>query len=396
LHPVRTKSNKLAVALLATAVTAVGSWLLVADPSLGRMRNEKSAQAVKAKRGLRARSHGYGGYTGSCLPGTLRPLSAPESFIRRGRLRCFESSGNPTGDNPDLSHEAFFADHDGVLVNMTKDTRRCVEGSNNAAPCTTFQDCPGGRCEDMNTLACTSDARGRIIYLIFDGNPTGQNADLGDELFAFDVPGRQLTQLTNQRGWCSDSPAQLCDRNQDCSTGVCARARMSGTQRGYGGSVPSSSVGLEVSPEGNIVWFVTDGDPGGNPGHAVTQFLLTTRGQARGLRAISSAGKVCAAGSENAGKPCTSSVDCGTVCGDRRVDPGEECEPFVFPPTCPSGEFCRTPGFADECTCIGPVCGNGIIEQGELCEPTFGCSLPTVCNSTCTGCVFGSASGAFL
>ena len=94
--------------------------------------------------------------------------------------------------------------------------------------------------------------------------------------------------------------------------------------------------------------------------------------------------------------PCVAAIDCGPVCGDGRQDPGEECEASKFPSTCPAGEFCRGPGSPDECTCVTPVCGNGRIEPGEVCEPLFGCFPPLHCNATCTACVFGSASGAFV
>src|SRR5512132_909966 len=93
-----TTSRKLIVAILGTATAAVGSWLLLAEPSLGRTRNGKSLAG--AQRVIRPESHGDGGDAGGvCTPGTLRPLSAPESFIHRGKTRCFESTGNPSGDN---------------------------------------------------------------------------------------------------------------------------------------------------------------------------------------------------------------------------------------------------------------------------------------------------------
>jgi hypothetical protein len=93
--------------------------------------------------------------------------------------------------------------------------------------------------------------------------------------------------------------------------------------------------------------------------------------------------------------PCATASDCGSICGDGRKDPDEECEAFAFPPTCAAGSFCERPNRPNECTCVTPVCGNGIIEPGETCE-TFTCFPPFRCNGTCTACIFGSASGAFL
>src|SRR5882724_10603139 len=221
----RRTPSKLTVAFLATATVAVGSWLLLADPSLGRTWNKQGGAKVQAKR-VQPNSHGYGGYSGVCVIGSLRPLSAPESFLRRGKVRCFESNGNPTGDNTDRSTEAFIATDEGLVLNMTKDTRRCVEGPNNGLTCAGYGTCPQGSCQDMTVLACTADARARTMFFIFDGNPTGQNPDLSDELFAFDVQSRSLTQVTLQRGWCLADPTQACDDSSDCADSRCARARM--------------------------------------------------------------------------------------------------------------------------------------------------------------------------
>lgn len=390
----RTPFRNVIIGLLGGATVVAGSWLLLAEPSLGRTRNGQRANAARAKAAVKAKSHGYGGYSGVCMPGSFRPLSAPESFLKRSKFRCFESTGNPTGDNADLSSDAFLASEDGTVVNMTKDTRRCVDGPNNGMTCTGYGSCPQGSCQDTTVLACTGDSRGHTMFFIFDGNPTGKNADLGDELFSFDTKTGQLTQVTVQRGWCNDDPSQACDKSSDCATGACARARMTGrTASRYGAS---AAPGLEVSPDGDVVWFVTDGDPGGNPTHAVTQFVLTTQGKSQGLQAVGSSGKFCNSRTQHPGMPCVAAIDCGPVCGDGRQDPGEECEASKFPSTCPTGEFCRPPGFPDECTCVTPVCGNGRIEPGEVCEPLFGCFFPLHCNATCTACVFGSASGAFV
>jgi hypothetical protein len=389
----RTPFRNVMIGLLGGATVVAGSWLLLAEPSLGRTRNGQRANAARAKTGPNVKSHyGGGGYSGVCAPGSFRPLSAPESFLKRSKFRCFESTGNPTGDNADLSSDAFLASEDGTVRNMTKDTRRCIDGPNSGMTCAGYGSCPQGSCQDTTVLACTGDSHGHSMFFIFDGNPTGKNADLGDELFSFDTKTGQLTQLTMQRGWCSDDPTRPCDKSSDCANGRCIRARMIGrTASGYGSS---PKPGLEVSPDGSVVWFVTDGDPGGNPTHAVTQFALTTRGSSPGLQAIGSSGKFCNSRTKHPGMPCAADIDCGPVCGDRRLDPGEECEPGV-PPTCPTGEFCEPTYFPDPCTCATPVCGNGRIEPGEVCETTFGCPFPLHCNATCTACL-SSPSGAFL
>ncbi|HLY36976.1 MAG TPA: hypothetical protein VKU61_03000 [Candidatus Binatia bacterium] len=390
----RKTPSRLVVAILVIVTTAFGSWLLLADAAgLGANQGGRSGK-LRTRNLARPASHGYGGYSGICINGSLRALSAPESFIHRGRLRCFASTGNPSGDNADLSTDVFVVDNQGNVSNMTKDTRRCVEGSNNGNSCTTFSDCPQGSCEDTNVLACTADARGHFVFFIFDGNPTGKNPDLSDELFSFDTRTHQLTQLTSQRGWCNNNPAQGCDSSSDCSSSSCARARMTGTQNfgRYGGGSSATS-GLEVSPDGGIVWFITDGDPGGNPSHAVTQFALALTGSQKGLRVVASAGKFCGTRSKHPGTACASTDDCRPICGDGIVDPGEQCEPFHLPP-CPSGTFCRSPGFPDGCTCVLPVCGNGVLEPGEVCDGfSGGCFPPRHCNANCSQC---SPSGAFL
>src|SRR5207245_2735802 len=108
----------------------------------------------------------------------------------------------------------------GRLTNMTKDTLRCVEGPNEGKPCMGRTDCPAGQCEDMHVLDCAADARGRAVYFIFDGNPTGQNPDLGDELFVFDTTKAELPQVAGSAGsYCAANTAnhgQACASSSDC------------------------------------------------------------------------------------------------------------------------------------------------------------------------------------
>ncbi len=378
------------ITVLAAVAVAFASWLLVADPSLGR--GGRPGDDGGPTRGTPSlarpvpQSHGYGGYSrGACRAATWKPLSHPEEFIRRGTVRCFEGNGNPTGDNPDLSTEAFVADAlTGRLANMTRDERRCVEGPSQGAPCSTEDDCPQGSCQDMHVGACASDTRARAVFFLFDGNPTGENADLGDELFAFDPRAGQLTQLTKQGGWCGDDAMTPCTQASDCgTTGQCNRAKM---------------MGLEVSSEGRFVWVLSDGDLANNPGHAITQYALVTRGRGRGVRTVGSAGRYCIANAANRGQPCTKDADCGPLCGDGRKDPTEQCDSFGYggQNLCAAGQYCARPGTANQCTCRTPVCGNGLVEPGESCDGPGRCRGGFVCSGNCQSCVPGSPSGAFL
>lgn len=394
---------RLAGVASAATLLALGSWLLVADPSLGR--GAPGMRQPTAGRGGQPRplTHGYGGgYSGVCRPARWRPLTGPEIPIRRATVRCFESTGNQTGDNPALSTQAFLADVSGRLTNMTKDTLRCVEGPNEGKPCMGRTDCPAGQCEDMHVLDCAADARGRAVYFIFDGNPTGQNPDLGDELFVFDTKKAELTQLTNQPGWCNGDRTKTCDKASDCgTTDSCLRATMRGDRSSSSG--PVLRTGLEVSADRRLVWFLSNGDPGGNPSHALTQFVLVTKGQGKGLKVAGSAGSYCAANTANHGQACVLASDCGAICGDGMKDPTEQCDPGHGygggnPTTCAAGDYCIPGGLPDQCTCKTPVCGNGIVEPGEFCDgESKRCARGFTCASDCRSCVpMGSPSSAFL
>ncbi len=388
---------------VAAATILLASWLLVADPGLGRGRPGGRALGPTVAQGIRPLSHGYGGYSGVCRPASLQVISNPEGFIRGGNVRCFSGNGNATGDNPDMSTEAFIVDSRGNVTNMTRDVRRCVEGANEGRACATESDCPEGSCQDLHVGDCVSDRRGRTVYFVFDGNPTGENPDLGDELFGFDTRAGQLKQLTNQRGWCNGDPSKACDRSADCGlTDRCARARMVTQQYfGYGGT-RTTSAGVEVTSDGALVWFLSDGDPAGtNPGHTSTLFVLPTRGAQNAARPVVSAGGFCAANTTNHGQPCVKESDCGAVCGDGRIAPPEQCEPFAQPSGCPTGQYCVYPSSSDQCTCRTPQCGNGIREPGEACDPpgehSKFCGSAFVCSSDCRACVpMASVSGAFL
>ena len=135
---------------------------------------------------------------------------------------------------------------------------------------------------------------------------------------------------------------------------------------------------------------------------------------------------VCGNGKIDPGEQCepprTASCDpnCQTKhCGDGIVDPvNEECEP-PNTPTCDAqcyilracgngvvdayaGEECEPPGTATcDATChFKGTCGNGVIEPGEECDGQAGCTadcklLRSVCCDVSGGCLGGAVSDDF-
>jgi len=410
---------RIGLTLLATAVVGGTSWLLLADPSQGRPAQRLPRMGTSRVRpaAATAAGYGYGGYGFHCRQATLTALFPTDALIKGGRMRVVASNGNPTGDNADLSTDAFLADlTHGTLVNMTKDVKRCEDGAHAGEPCTTPDECGANECRDNMLNGGSADARGKAAYFVFNGNPTGQNPDLGCELFAFDPQAGTLTQATHATGWCSDDVATPCQRSSDCGTlgGGCARAAMSDVQ---------------VSSDGRRVSFVSDADLGGNPGHGKALYVLTAQGRDRGaVRIVGGGGKFCDLRTANRGQACTNERDCGAICGDGRVEAPEQCE-FGG---CPAGQFCAFPGSTHQCTCQTPQCGDGIIQGNEECDPTCfrgpaftcvncrcvpltcgngqrdpfeqcdptadppGCGFGVACSATCTCTAGGSASPAFL
>src|SRR5437870_3946123 len=88
---VRPLLGRVVITGVAAATVLLGSWLLVADPGLGRSRPGGRALGPSAAQGPRPLSHGYGGYGGVCRPASLQVISNPEAFIRGGNVRCFAS-----------------------------------------------------------------------------------------------------------------------------------------------------------------------------------------------------------------------------------------------------------------------------------------------------------------
>jgi hypothetical protein len=275
-----------------------------------------------------------------------------DAFTRVGRAYCFAS------ENPDGALEVFLADlKGGAPRSLVKDGRRCVGGGRAGAVCGSSRDCPdSGSCATPSLSGCRADAAGRFVYLLFRGNPTGANPDLGDELFRFDTrrAGR-LTQMTTQAGWCSNDPGKACTTDFECSPrgGTCARADL---------------FGLQVSPDGKKVAFAGDGDPGGNPSHGEALFSLVLRRNRPVLTTLRAGGRVCGASSLKAGQTCLRDEDCVPDCGDGRVDSPEQCDPDAVSTGCSQGQRCAPAGAQNQCTCQTIACGNGLAEAGEECD----------------------------
>jgi hypothetical protein len=73
------------------------------------------------------------------------------------------------------------------------------------------------------------------------------------------------------------------------------------------------------------------------------------------------------------------------VCGDQRLDSGEECDP--------PGTVCDAAGRLCDanCQCPDPVCGDGILDPGEECDGTDAEACPGECRPTCECSLCGSA-----
>lgn len=94
------------------------------------------------------------------------------------------------------------------------------------------------------------------------------------------------------------------------------------------------------------------------------------------------------------GYSCTSQCRCvkdrpapGPVCGDGKVDEGEQCDYRSIRETCTDGKKCSR-----QCTCVEEqrdVCGDGKVTGNEKCDPqesTDRCGTGKKCNSTTCQC----------
>src|SRR2546428_274258 len=251
----RTGYAKLGFTSLATAIVG-GGWLLFAPAS--------GAENVCQSRGS---------------------FDFPnEDFSRKGRVLCF------TTTNPDGSQEVFVTDlKKGSPVSVAKDGQKCRGGTKHGQACRSNDDCPLGGCQSSSVTDCRADAKGNNVFFIFSGDPTGGNKDLGDELFRTDKK-RKLTQATSQGGWCANDPSKACTTSADCpKLADCVRASMSG---------------LHVAPDGSLVAFGSDGDPGGNAAHADGVFVLASGRKGSSVKLVSASARVCGPNTAKRDQPC--------------------------------------------------------------------------------------------
>lgn len=287
-----------------------------------------------------------------------------EDFSRNGRQFCFGMT------NSDRSVEVLVADlRSGGTSSMAKDVPRCRGGTAHGRACNSDPECPSGSCVAPAVSDCGATAKGKSVFFVFDGNPTGENGDLGDELFSYTLGRRRkpgtLRQVTNQAGWCDDDVSKPCTTAADCEkpNASCSVADMSG---------------LHVAPDGRSVVFVSTGGAGENGGHGSALDALAVGRKGIALKQIGTAGSFCAPNSARRGQPCTKDDDCGAVCGNGLLDPGEQCDGSG----CSQGQRCVPGGAANQCTCQPRTCGDGFVDfPGEECETRSDCSEGQTCSA---------------
>jgi hypothetical protein len=364
-------SNRTSALLFGVLIVGVASWLLLTDARPGRgspgaQQGSAATPAVKAARAAtKGVARGYG-RRGPCRDGSIGLFDA-QGFLRAGRTLCAE------GTDASFVTQVFVAAATGGLTNVTMDTGRCQGGTKAGQSCTSFIDCPSGSCLDPSVSGCGGDEKGRAVFFIYSGNPLGGNNDLGDELFSFDLKKHKLTQETTQAGWCSDDVTKDCTTSSDC---------------GAMASCNTASMGdLQVSPDGKLVAFESDGNPNGagNTSHGRALFSDIRKGKGKGFHLVGSAGPFCATNTANRGKACVKDTDCGAVCGDGKVEAPEQCDGGGYGAVgCTPPQYCGRPGAANQCTCVTPVCGNGIVEPGEECDTdSRTCGTGSTCNAQC-------------
>ncbi len=289
-----------------------------------------------------------------------------DELSRKGLANCFVSNANITGENADMTPEVFLAKGTKVEA-LTNDTRRCRSGRKAGESCTKASDCPdGGECVAPEVGACAADAKGKRVYFIFSGNPTGENADLSPEVFSVDGK-RGIAQQTSQTWFCARDRAKSCASHRDCPPAdgrqdYCTAPEMDD---------------LQVGASGKAVLFRTTGDLGDNAGHASALYMLSVGKKKSAAALIAGGGSpfACSEDTANAFQACTRDADCGTTCGDGDVEGAEQCETTS---DCADGQVC------DQCSCRTVVCGDGLVDLGEACEPTVGCS--GTCAPDCSTC----------
>lgn len=291
-------------------------------------------------------------------------LFANDDLSNKGRGVCFSTL------NGDGSVEVFFLGKKGA-VSLVKDVPRCRGGAKHGQACRVDADCPSGECRTPFPSECRADAKGRTVFLAFNGNADGGNPDLGDELYVADTKKGGATRITTQGGWCSNDPSKACTTSTECrfpdqgTAGFCDQANVNG---------------LQVSSDGRFAAFATDGDPdGGNPAHASQLYARNSKGKKSSLSKIGASGRFCSTNTANRDKPCTKDDDCGAECGDLRLGPGEQCDGGG----CAQGQICGPPGTATQCQCQTPTCGNGIVEGYPFKEDCDGSDAPCSLGERC-------------
>lgn len=142
-----------------------------------------------------------------------------------GNRVVFVSSGNPTGDNPDGSTELFAVDADGGGLAQITDT---------------------GVTSDIRAPALPADGSRIAFSASSDLLQDGSNSDGSREIFAIDVDGDNLTQITG-------GPATTTSRFPDI-TGSDDRIVF------YSNADPAGD-----NSDGNSEIFIADSDGGGEP-----------------------------------------------------------------------------------------------------------------------------------
>jgi hypothetical protein len=275
----------------------------------------------------------------------------------KGRTQCASVV------NSDGTRSALFFDlKKGSSIELKKAGGACQDGSKHSAPCADDDECPGGDCVSPVVTSCSADAKGKSVAFVWSDFQ-------GENLYHRNSKGT-ITQVTNLPCWCSDDVSKACTTSADCTDGSC--------------SCPDVS-GVQLSEKGDLGTFVTDGDAGGNASHADSLYAFDVKGK-KGTPVVrgplGQSARVCDESTANAGSPCTKDEDCGAVCGNGLLDPGETCDPDAPQSGCSLGQRCVASG-ANRCKCEAISCGNGIAEGEEECDgtdadcpPGFRCVAP--------------------
>jgi len=236
----------------------------------------------------------------------------------------------------------------------------CRGGSRHGQACESGSECPGGSCFSPSIQECSADAKGKLVAFTW--------SDYRGESLYFRNSKGTVSQVTNLPCWCSDDVSKACTASADCTGGASCTC--------------PGMFGVQLSAKGDLGTFVTDGDAGGNPGHANALYAFDVnvkKNTAPAVRGpLGEHARVCDQSTANRGQPCTKDEDCGAVCGDGNLVPGEQCDGSG----CSQAQRCLTSG-ASRCTCQARSCGDGIVDfdlqeqcDGTSCSDGFRCVAP--------------------